>query len=226
MTITVGDVRSFILEHFSDAELQSLCFVYFQGSEQAFADGMPLETKVRKLIEWCQNRGQVTQLFTALKTERGEVFVKCFSEPLPTTLDDAFPDATPAVVSVNALQVSEVLADRIIAEKTSSMRIFTIYLAGLIAVGLFVIGGSWLFLAGAARQIAAMGGIFICSLGAWQVRGIIDRQSQKSRCMAVKTVLAMIRQGQGSVDANTWKQIQDYLWGQMSAPTVGEKVTA
>ena len=224
MTITVGDVRSFILNHFSDQEIDALCFVYFQEVEHAFSDGMSKDAKSRKLIDHCQNRGKIPDLFAALQAERPIVFAQRFTEPLPSLLDDEFPETQPAVVSVNALQVSEVMADRIIAEKSASIRIFMLYLAGLLVLGIAVIAGSWVFLVDASRQIASVGGMFICSLGALQVRVIIDRNSQKSRCQTIKTLLLMIKQGQGSVDANTWKQIQDYLWGEMKVPVSGEKV--
>ena len=226
MTITAGDVRRFILDCFSDAELEALCFVYFQGVENAFSDGMPKEGKARALIDYCQNRGQVQQLFAALKSERPLVFAERFSGPVPERLDDEFPEAAPAVVSVSALNVSEIIADRIIAERTLSMLIFIFYLAGLVAGGLLIIAGAAMLLTDATRQIGMVGGLFICSLGALQVRGIIDRHAQRSRCQTVKDLLLLIRQGQGSVDAGTWKQIQDYLWSEMSKPVPGEKVLA
>ena len=224
MTITTGDVRSFILNYFSDQEIDALCFVYFQEAEHAFSEGMSKDTKTRKLIDHCQNRGKIPDLFAALQAERPVVFAQCFTGPLPNLLDDAFPESEPAVVSVNALQVSEVLADRIIAEKSASIRVFMLYLAGLLVLGIAVIAGAWVFLVDASRQIASVGGVFICSLGALQVRGIIDRNSQKSRCQTIKDILLMIRQGQGSVDADTWKQIQDFLWGEMKVPVSGQKV--
>lgn len=224
MSITVGDVRNFILNYFSDEELQSLCFVYFQEVENAFAEGMSKEAKSRKLIDHCQNRGKIPDLFKALQTERPIVFAQCFSGKLPTQLDDEFPEPEATLVSVNALQVSEVMADRIIAEKSESIRVFMLYLGGLLALGILIIAGAWIFLIDSPRQIASVGGMFICSLGAWQVRAVIDRRSQKSRCQTIKTILAMIKSGQGSVDANTWKQIQDYLWGEMKVPVSSEKV--
>lgn len=221
MPITSGDVRKFILDHFSDEDLDGFCFMYFQEVQRLFSSGMSLETKSRKLIEYCMRHGRVTDLFTALQKERSLVFAQCFTPPLPTQLDDEFPEIEATFVSANEIRVSEMMADGIIAQRRESIRLSSVYLAGLVGLGVLVMAGALLLMAEPYRMITTASGVFTCSLGALQWRGIIGWREQKSRCETIKAIIGAIKQGQGGVDANTWRQIQAYLWGEMNKGTPG-----
>lgn len=216
MTASSGNVRAFLLDSFSDEEVEGLCFMYFPEAQNTFSAGMSKEAKARQLIAYCQHRGLIAELFKALQAERPVVFAQVFPGPLPTRLEDLLPDVEPAFVSVKEIQVSEVIADRLIAERAESIRIFQIILVVLVTLGVLVISGAVLFMIEPYRPVTAASGFFIAfGLGVWQARGIIGRRAQKSRCETIKVVLGMVKQGEGSIDAETWKQIQAYLWGEM-----------
>ncbi len=70
MTPTNADLRQFILNFFSDEELETLCFDYFPEVRQDFTIGMIKNSKVMLLIDYCQVRGRGDDLYGALERER------------------------------------------------------------------------------------------------------------------------------------------------------------
>ena len=70
MTPTNADLRQFILNFFSDEELDTLCFDYFPEVRQDFTIGMIKNSKVMLLIDYCQVRGRGDDLYGALERER------------------------------------------------------------------------------------------------------------------------------------------------------------
>jgi formylglycine-generating enzyme required for sulfatase activity len=70
MTPTNADLRQFILHFFSDEELETLCFDYFREARQDFTIGMIKNSKVILLIDYCESRGRMDDLYAALERER------------------------------------------------------------------------------------------------------------------------------------------------------------
>ena len=81
MTPTNADLRQFILNFFSDEELETLCFDYFREVRQNFTDGMTKNRKVILLISYCDTRGRLNDLYAALERERSTVWREKFGAP-------------------------------------------------------------------------------------------------------------------------------------------------
>jgi len=70
MTIDNAALRQFILQSFSDEELETLCFDYFPEVQQNFTGGMTKNRKALLLIGYCETRGRLADLYGALVRER------------------------------------------------------------------------------------------------------------------------------------------------------------
>ena len=81
MTPTNADLRQFILQFFSDEELETLCFDYFREVRQDFTTGMIRNSKVMILIDHCEKRGRLDDLYAALMRERPVAWRERFSAP-------------------------------------------------------------------------------------------------------------------------------------------------
>ena len=81
MTPTNADLRQFILQFFSDEELETLCFDYFREAQQNFSDGMTRNRKVILLIGYCDTRGRLDDLYAALERERPTAWREKFGAP-------------------------------------------------------------------------------------------------------------------------------------------------
>ena len=82
MSPTNAQLRQFIIENFSDDELEDFCFDYFPDALQEFGPGMPIDRKARLLITFADRRGQREHLILALSEEWPEQFKERF-RPLP-----------------------------------------------------------------------------------------------------------------------------------------------
>lgn len=63
-------LREFIVQAFSDEDFDIFCFDHFPELEQRFSVGMTKTRKAVDLIKFCQTRGQVPELMSALERER------------------------------------------------------------------------------------------------------------------------------------------------------------
>ena len=91
MTPTNADLRQFILQFFSDEELETLCFDYFREAQQNFSDGMTRNRKVILLIGYCDTRGRLDDLYAALERERPTAWREEFGAP-PAPKTRFFPE--------------------------------------------------------------------------------------------------------------------------------------
>jgi len=98
-TPTNADLRQFISKYFSVSELDAFCFDYFPEAEGEFAPEMPGNTRVRKLIGYCERRGLMKNLLGNLQTERPEPYKRTFSSKL------AAPPPTPQAIKRNPRQI-------------------------------------------------------------------------------------------------------------------------
>ena len=86
-TPTNADLRQFINKHFDVTELNSFCFNYFGEVGEEFPPAMPKSPRIEMLIGYCQRRGLILNLLTALEKERSELYKRTFSATTvePTT---------------------------------------------------------------------------------------------------------------------------------------------
>ena len=81
MTPSNADLRQFILQFFSDEELETLCFDYFREARQSFSSGMTPNRKIILLIGYCETRGRLSDLYAALERERPAAWRERFGAP-------------------------------------------------------------------------------------------------------------------------------------------------
>lgn len=72
MTPTNAELRQFIVQFFSDEELDTLAFDYFPEATNDFGGGMSKSRKVIALIGHCERRGRLSDLHAAVARERKE----------------------------------------------------------------------------------------------------------------------------------------------------------
>ena len=74
-TATNAALRKFISQHFNVPELTSFCFNYFPEIGDEFPPDMPKSARVELLIGYCQRRGLMPNLQTALAREREKPYL-------------------------------------------------------------------------------------------------------------------------------------------------------
>ena len=67
-----ADIRRFLMEFFSDEELDTFCFVHFPAVRGNFTAGMTKEQHVKLLLDHCHHHGRYQTLYDALARERPE----------------------------------------------------------------------------------------------------------------------------------------------------------
>jgi len=78
-TSTNAALRQFISKYFSVPELDAFCYDYFPEAEGEFAPEMPKNTRVLKLVRYCERRGLAQNLLVNLQKERPEPYKQTFA---------------------------------------------------------------------------------------------------------------------------------------------------
>jgi len=126
MTIDNAALRQFILQFFSDEELDTLCFDYFPEVQQNFTGGMTKNRKALQLIGYCETRGRLADLYGALARERetgwnrafGATPVETGRRPVSSLPHDSFAE-TAETAETGRRPVSTTSPDRRIHAQTS-----------------------------------------------------------------------------------------------------------
>jgi hypothetical protein len=74
-------LRQFVLDYFSDDELEDLTFDYFPDVQRLFTARMNKSQKARELIDFADRRGRIDHLLAALERARPEAFCESFGKP-------------------------------------------------------------------------------------------------------------------------------------------------
>lgn len=78
MTATLGMIRQFIVDHFSDEELTQFCFDHFHQVYQNFVSEMTAGRKALLLVDYCNRRDNVPSLLELLRVERPGPYLRVF----------------------------------------------------------------------------------------------------------------------------------------------------
>ena len=81
MIPTNSDLRQFIIQFFSDEELETLAFDYFPEAANDFGSGMSKGRKVIALIGHCERRGRLDDRHAAVGRERAAAWNQQFTTP-------------------------------------------------------------------------------------------------------------------------------------------------
>jgi formylglycine-generating enzyme required for sulfatase activity len=84
MSPTNVELRQFIVKHFNDEELVTLCHDYFPEVYQNFSDGVTKNRKTLALIGYCESRGLMDNLHVTLAKERPALWQNQFATPVET----------------------------------------------------------------------------------------------------------------------------------------------
>jgi formylglycine-generating enzyme required for sulfatase activity len=80
---------------FNDWEFDRFCFHYFREVHRGFTQGMERGPRVLRLIEYCETRGYLPQLWERLRQERQEWFQKQVPPPTPPPVVEPPADRRP-----------------------------------------------------------------------------------------------------------------------------------
>jgi ketosteroid isomerase-like protein len=98
MNYSTADIRQFLMEAFSDEELNAFCFDNFRDVYDNFTAGQTKGQRVQALIEHCQHHETLSNLAVALQRARPGQFSKRFpGEIIPPTENERKAAPVPAV---------------------------------------------------------------------------------------------------------------------------------
>lgn len=86
MTATLGMIRRFIVDHFSDEELTQFCFDHFHQVYQNFVGEMTVGRKALLLVDYCNRRDNVPSLLELLRVERPGPYLRVFGRHSGTSI--------------------------------------------------------------------------------------------------------------------------------------------
>lgn len=78
----IQEVRSFLIDHFDDTEINRFCHDYFREVSSDFTNAMTKSQKAENLIEYCERHEKIPDLHLALNQERAEQYVRHFGAAL------------------------------------------------------------------------------------------------------------------------------------------------
>lgn len=117
-TPNTPDIRRFLTEAFSDAELTTLCFDYFRDVYEDFAAGMSKRDKIQRLIEHCDRRSDMFNLLTALRKERATRYDAELG--LFTMVPKPLPEALPVKRDPRMIFISHALENAAFAHRLAT----------------------------------------------------------------------------------------------------------
>jgi hypothetical protein len=79
MTPSIPDIRQYLTTAYSDEELGTLCSDYFRDVYESFTTGMTKAQKIQLLLDYCQRRDQLSNLFADLERDRPSQYRRCFA---------------------------------------------------------------------------------------------------------------------------------------------------
>jgi Effector-associated domain 7 len=85
MSYSTADIRKFLIDVFSDEDLEIFCFDHFPEVANDFGTGMGKAEKVQRLIEYCQRRELIPTLLAALQAARPEQYQQHLGELVRAT---------------------------------------------------------------------------------------------------------------------------------------------
>ena len=90
MDVGTVQLRKFLVDRFSDEELDIFCFDYFPDVQQNFADGLTKGRKVQLLLEHCRRQERLEDLLVNIQRERPQAYRIDFDDPSPPPSPPSF----------------------------------------------------------------------------------------------------------------------------------------
>lgn len=117
MNASLADIRRFLVDHFNDEELTSLCFDRFHDVYQNFAVDTTVGRKALQLVDYCHRRDLLPDLLAALRTERPEPYRRVFGRGKSPAVQRVNINKAPVVDLTNLPGIGAGLAASIVAAR-------------------------------------------------------------------------------------------------------------
>lgn len=120
------------------------------------------------------------------------------------------------------MAASEELIDQLILNQQQSMRYYLMFAVGLIVLGVVVMSAtailSNLIVADAFKALFGLGGAFVSSLSAFQIREIINRRNTIQTLQKCKLLLIS---ESGNANSDAYKRVDEMVWKAVEKTVLG-----
>lgn len=119
----------------------------------------------------------------------------------------------------------EAYLDQLIVNQHRAIRYYLFFSLGLVGLGVLVIVGAYvssgLLQSEVLKSMVGIGGAFVSSLGALQIKEILNRNEKVGIFETLKTRLESIEQARDAGDSDQRKQIDDLIWQVVQKTALG-----
>ena len=114
------------------------------------------------------------------------------------------------------MTASEELLDQLIDNQQQAMRYYLLFAGGLMALGMLVLGTTAVLsnqiIADAFKALFGLGGAFVSSLSAFQVKEVLSRRNTIQTLQKCKFMLRTQDQAPEAGDPDARKRIDEMVW--------------
>jgi hypothetical protein len=225
MGFTSSEVRKFLLDSFSDEEIESFCFDHFPEAQHEFSTGMPQGEKVSRLLEHVQRRGLIRYLFVALQKERPDQSYALFGSAIPDNVDQLFMAVEPTQDPGRTLSTYTTYTEQMERLHARHVRSSLTIAIPVVGFGLLVAVISQLSLGYPIlqnnRMALSIAGFFVSSLSVIQFVEVVQHKQKVDLCENARLVLTNIRQAYQSGDVSGGTQLEQLLQQLMGKIAIG-----
>ena len=112
--------------------------------------------------------------------------------------------------------VTEAFLDQLITNQYRAIRYYLFFAVGLVVLGIVVIvvaflSSGWL-IPEVFKSLFGIGGAFVSSLSAFQVKEMLNRKEKVEVFKMIKNRLSELEEARDSIDETSCKRIDDLLW--------------
>ena len=215
MGYSSAEVRRFLLESFSDEEIEVFCFDHFPDARQELSASMSKGEKVAHMLEYIQQRGLIRKLFTALQIERPDQFNTRFGDTLPENLEQLFMTVEQGESPARSLQTYAAYTERVENMHSQAIRSRRRNMIIVAALGLSVAAFSQvpygLPVLQTLRTALVIAGFFVCSLSAFQWIDVNRHQRKVELCENARLMLVTIGEAYQSGDVSAGSRLEQIL---------------
>lgn len=127
--------------------------------------------------------------------------------------------------SLAAMFANEVFLDQLIANQHRAMRYYLLFAVGLAVLGIAVMivaymSSGWL-IPEAFKSLFGIGGAFVSSLSALQVKEILNRKEKVEIYKAIKLRMRALEQARDSADEAAFEQLENLVWEAVKKTALG-----
>jgi hypothetical protein len=209
-----ADVRRLLTDAFGDEEIETLCFDSFPEARNYFSAGMSKSDKIRRLLDYCRERGLTSQLLSVIQASRPTQYAAAFGQVSPPQLDAALAALFMTSGSGILPVVNTALLDQLIASQHQSMRYYLAIALALDVMGVGTILASWLTVQKLAGLTPVMGlaGVFIASFSVLLFREIVGRREKVQVFETIRVQVSVAERTPDAMSAEARNRLDTLVW--------------